>query len=434
MLLVFAEKITPRLSFISKLIFKGLLGVEFEFTSDKESYLASDSPKLCYAKSSFDSGLFLQASHLLFESSISDQNPKKTEYEGEFVFFQTGPRSDIPYDPLAASFYLISRYEEYLPFIADEHNRFPAKQSFAFKNGVLQKPLVNIYAGHIESLLKEKYPNLKFTKPSYKFINTVDIDNAFAFKGKGLVRTLGGFGKDLIGFNIRESISRLRSVFGLNQDPFSTFDYQQSLQDKYNYKTIYFALFGAISKYDRSLSLQSLRLHRHLKSINDFCDMGIHPSYRSNSDFKIAQEEHKSLEEVLNRTVTKSRQHFLKMRFPQTYRNLLDMDITDEYSMGYADEVGFRAGICSPFRFYDLEYEVETPLVVHPFSFMDGTFIYYQKKSKEEAWEDISRMIAIHKKYNGQFIPIWHYRVFSEKNKEWQGWNSVFEKMVSAAV
>jgi hypothetical protein len=44
---------------------------------------------------------------------------------------------DLPFDPLAATFYLVSRYEEYLPFIPDEHGRFPAKQSFAFSNGFL---------------------------------------------------------------------------------------------------------------------------------------------------------------------------------------------------------------------------------------------------------------------------------------------------------
>lgn len=434
MLIVFVERITPRLNFISKLIFKGILGIDYELTTDKEAYLASEKAKICYAKTSLDQGVFIQATKLLFESTISDQNPKKSEYEGDFVFFLTGPRSDLPYDPFAASFFMVSRYEEYLPFIADNHNRFPSKESFAFKNGVLKKPLVNIYSLHIENLLKNKYPNLQFSKPEYRFINTVDIDNAFAYKGKGLVRTLGGFGKDLIGLNFKEGLARFKSVFGVIEDPFSTFDYQNGLQEKYGYQTIYFALFAAISKYDRSLSMQSLRLHRHLKSLNDFCDMGIHPSYRSNSDIKIAQEEHKYLEEVLNRTITKSRQHFLKMRFPQTYRNLLDMDIADEYSMGYADEVGFRAGICMPFRFYDLEYEVETPLVIHPFPFMDGTFIYYQNKNKEEAWSEILNMIDVYKKYNGEFIPIWHYRVFSEKDKEWFGWNSVFEKMVAAAV
>lgn len=434
MLLVFVEKISPRLNYISKLIFKGLLGIDFELTSDKDLFRESNLPKLCYAKNSLDSGIFIQATPLLFESAISDQNPKKGDFQGEFVFYLTSPRSELPYDPFAASFFLLSRYEEYLPFIADEHNRFPAKESFAFKNGVLEKPLVNIYAGHIETILAQKYPEIQFSKPQYSFTNSVDIDNAFAYKGKGLIRTLGAFAKDFINLNFREALARFRCVFGFSQDPFSTFDFQMSLQEKYSYKTIYFALFSNIAKYDRSLSMQSLRLHRHLKSLNDFCDMGIHPSYRSNEDIKIAQEEHKSLEEVLNRNVSKSRQHFLKMKFPQTYRNLLEMDISDEYSMGYADEIGFRAGICTSFRFYDLEYEVETPLLIHPFPFMDGTFIYYQNKSHEEAWNDISRIIDIYKKYGGQFIPIWHYRVFSEKDKEWKGWNAVFEKMLAYAV
>src|SRR5690606_16885198 len=131
--------------------------------------------------------------------------------------------------------------------------------------------------------------------------------------------------------------------------------------------------------------------------------------------------------------VTKSRQHFLKLSFPETYRNLIDLEITDDYSMGFAAESGFRAGICTPFRFYDLELETETPLIVHPFAFMDGTYIYYKKMRAEDAWNEISQYIEVYKKYGGEFTPIWHNRIFSEREPEWKGWNHVFEEMVKAA-
>lgn len=434
MVLIYVERVTPRFSFIAKLIMQSLLGNELKVTQNKEEFIAHEGVKICYAKNSLESGVFIQPTNLLFESDISDQNPSKGEYHGDFVFFLTGVKSELTYDPFAASFFLTSRYEEYLPFIADGHNRFAAKESFAFKNKVLDKPLVNMYAKHIALVLMEKYPTFTPVYSQYNFTNSVDIDNPFAFKGKGLARTIGGFGKDLFGFNFKQALKRLKTVFGFCDDPFSTFDKQFELQEQLGFKTIYFALFSKLSEFDRSLSMQSPRLQRHLKSINDFCEVGIHPSYRSNQDPKIAEEELRSLEKVLNTNVRKSRQHFLKMKFPQTYRNLLDMDITDDYSMGYAEEAGFRAGICTPFRFYDLEYEVETPLVIHPFPFMDGTFIYYQKLSTKEAWLQIEKFIDLYKKNGGHFIPIWHYRIYSEKNEEWKGWNELFQKMVAKAV
>lgn len=434
MLLIFVERNTPRFSYIAKLIFNNLLGVEFSVTHNREEFANSQDAKLCYAKNSLGTGLFIQSSQLLFESDISDQNPSKGQYKDDFVFYLTSTKSALPYDPLAASFFLVSRYEEYLPFIADEHNRFPAKESYAYKNKVLNKPLVNTFAEHIKEALQSMFLELDFFQREYKFTNTVDIDNAYAYKGKGFIRSIGGFGKDLIRFDFREMAMRFRSIFGFVKDPFETFDHQYGLQEKYAYDTIYFALFAPVGQFDRSLSMQSLRLQRMLKSINDFCEVGIHPSYRSNRDTKLAEEELRSLEDVLNTNISKSRQHFLKMKFPQTYRNLLEMDITDDYSMGYAEESGFRAGICTPFRFYDLEYEVETPLLVHPFPFMDGTYIYYKSIGPEEAWSEIQYYIDICKKYRGEFIPIWHNRVYSEKDPEWLGWNKIFERMVENAV
>jgi len=435
MLIIYSEKITPRFRYISKLLFTNLLGLEIRFTNDKEEYLQTTLPKVNYSKNPLQRGIFIQCTNLLFETDIFEQELQHQETEdGTPLFFLTGKNSQLPFDPLAASFYLLSRYEEYLPFIADEHNRFSARESLLFKTGKLNKPVVNQYAVILEKLLLEFYPALEIKKREYNFINSIDIDNAFAYLGKGLIRTTGGYVKDLISLNFNRLVERSKTLIGTQADPYETFTYQLGLQEKYSYSTIYFALFSQLGQHDRSLSMHSSRLHKYLKGINDFCEVGIHPSYKSNFSFEVMQEELKELENVLKIDVTKSRQHFLKLAFPETYRNLLDLEITDDYTMGFAAETGFRAGICTPFRFYDLEMEIETPLTVHPFPFMDGTYIYYKKMKPEDAWNDIRGYINTYRKYGGEFIPIWHNRIFSEKEEEWKGWNKVFEEMIKAAV
>jgi len=433
MILVYSEKTTARFRYIARLLLQNLLGQELRFTNDIEEYLQSTLPKINYSKNPLQSGVYIQSANLLFETDIFQQDFQVSEYEGEKVFFLSGKMSALPFDPFAASFFLVSRYEEYIPFIADEHNRFAAKESFMFKQGILHRPVVNQYAEFIAEKLLEQNPNLELERNKYEFINTVDIDNAYAFQGKGLVRTAGAYANDLFKLRFNEIGDRTRTFIGLMKDPYETFDYQLSLQEKYGYRSIYFALFSRLGQYDRSLTLHSNRLQRYLKGINDFCEVGIHPSYRSNSHISIMEEELHGLEGVLNMDVTKSRQHFLKLSFPETYRNLIDLEITDDYSMGFAAESGFRAGICTPFRFYDLELETETPLIVHPFAFMDGTYIYYKKMRAEDAWNEISQYIEVYKKYGGEFTPIWHNRIFSEREPEWKGWNHVFEEMVKAA-
>ena len=134
-------------------------------------------------------------------------------------FFLSGKQSALPFDPFAASFFLVSRYEEYIPFIADEHNRFGARESFMFKSGFLDKPLVNQYAHMLGEILQKFNSGLELKTSQYKFINSVDIDNAYAYLGKGLVRTSGAFVNDLIKFRFGEIANRARTFVGLNAGP-----------------------------------------------------------------------------------------------------------------------------------------------------------------------------------------------------------------------
>jgi len=90
------------------------------------------------------------------------------------------------------------------------------------------------------------------------------------------------------------------------------------------------------------------------------------------------------LRKVLKRDISKARQHFLMLHFPATYRRLIDHDITDDYTMGFSGEVGFRASICTPFYFYDIEQETVTKLLIHPFAVMDATLKYYMKVKPED--------------------------------------------------
>jgi hypothetical protein len=434
MLLFYTSTLSPRIKYITRLIFQDLLGLSVRYTQDKEEYLQSTLPKINYSRDPLQSGIFLQAVNLLFETDISEQEVKSGNFENIVTLFPTGRQSLLPFDPLAASFFLVSRYEEYMPFIADNHGRFSAKESTMYKSGCLGQPLVNAYAEILARLLQDHNPNIIFKRPSYRFYNSVDIDNAAAFLGKGIFRVIGGYGQDLISLNFKQFGQRTRSLLLGKKDPFDTFDHVHRLQKKYKFSSIYFALFARMGQYDRSLTRYSTRLQRYLKGIADFCEMGIHPSYRSNENSEWLEEEITSLQRVLKKDITKSRQHFLKIHFPLTFRNLLQLEITDDYSIGFAAEHGFRAGICTPFRFYDLEQEVETPLLMHPFPFMDGTFIYYLKVSPEDALIKIKEYIEVYRKYGGEFIPIWHNRIYSEKEEEWKGWNRVFEEMVKAAV
>jgi len=170
-----------------------------------------------------------------------------------------------------------------------------------------------------------------------------------------------------------------------------------------------------------------------IQSISDYAETGIHPSYGSNKDPKKLKTELSILSRILKREVHSSRQHFLVLKLPETYRRLVELDIYDDYTMGLNLQLGFRASICTPYYFYDLDNEQVTSLKIHPFAVMDATMKYYMKIRPEEAMDHILPVIREVRAVNGDFISLWHNESLSE-NKIWSGWRDVYKQMVEAAV
>ena len=327
----------------------------------------------------------------------------------------------------------MSRYEEYLPHIKDKHGRFAAHQSLAYQNGFLDIPVINIWAAEILQLLESKFGKLARKAAKYQFIPTIDIDNAWAYQHKGFIRAGAGLFTDLTNFKFKHFLQRLSVLFRFKQDPYDTYDYQVELIEKYKLKTIFFFLLGDFATFDRNVPYQNKHMQSLIKYIADIGEIGIHPSYASNSNSKKLQEEVHRLSGILHQEIHHSRQHFLKLNLPQTYHRLIECDITDDFTMGYAELPGFRASIASPFFFYDLDLEIETSLKIHPFAIMDGTLKDYMKIAPEKAAEIIDPLIEMVKAVNGTFISVWHNESFAE-NERWKGWKKVYEDLIEKAL
>ena len=222
-------------------------------------------------------------------------------------------------------------------------------------------------------------------------------------------------------------------LLGKEQDPYDTFEYQHKIHKQYQISPIYFFLLGDYGVNDKNTPVKNKTFQSLIKSIADYSEVGIHPSYASNSNIETLTKEIKRLQEITHRNTSKSRQHFLKLNLPNTYRNLIDNDIKADYTMGYAEQAGFRASICSPFYFYDLDVETETKLLILPFTTMEATYQYYKKSTPEEASAHISKLMDIVKSVNGTFISVWHNESLCEEGI-WKGWKIVYEKMLKESL
>ena len=433
-LLIYVPKKPARLRYVFRLVFKDLLRIPYHLTTSLEEFESAEQPKMIYGEVAQGDAVYFRSSGLLFKRGVDSLDLEPLEYEGERAFFPVYDKSSIlPFDIFASVFYLVSRYEEYLPFVRDVHGRFTAHLSVSAQLGVLEKPLVNIWALMVKKILQEHFPTLKFPERKYKFIPTYDIDSAFAYAQKGLVRSLGGYflSLKLLDWN---SISERSSVlFARKRDPFNTFTRQIAYTKKYGLKPIYFILFGRYGQFDKNINIRNRTFRFLIKRLSDYARIGIHPSYYTVEQPERLNFEISNLERVINKDVGCSRQHFLRLVLPNTYRNLIEEDITDDYSMGYAALPGFRAGICSPYNFYDLDLEVETKLRIHPFAVMDGTLRDYMELTPADAIEQIRVLINEVKKVNGTFISLWHNESLSDK-KRWKGWRRVYEELLEMAV
>jgi len=410
------------------------LKVDFKITSKVDEFEAFEGMKISYGKTPLKDELFFASVNLLFERGISSQQISFIDFNGSKAFFPVyNKASALGFDPFAAAFYLVSRYEEYLPYRKDNYGRYSATESLAHKNGFLQKPLVNQWALYIGKILQKHFSGFSFLGTKYKFIPTIDIDAAWAYKHKGLFRIGGGILNAVYRLDFNNLMDRIRVLSGLKRDPFDTFNYQLNLQKKNKFKTIYFILFADYGFNDKNIPVYSRQFQTLIKSLADYAKVGIHPSYGSNESPKKLRKEVENLSKVLNREITKSRQHFLKLLLPGTYRNLINLDITDDYSMGFAAQPGFRASICSPFNFYDLDLDTETQLRVHPFTLMEGTLRDYMELKPNEALDYIKKLIWEVKAVNGTFIPLWHNESLSNEGR-WEGWQSVYEEMIREAM
>ena len=431
-LLIYTPKITRRVNYIFQLFFDSLIRVSYTITSDEATFKMYDGPKLNYSGTSFpNTKLQIMPFGLLTDTGIKKQAVNMGEWNKLNIFFTT-ESGCLPFDMFSASFYLVSRYEEYLPHQSDAHGRFHHSNSLAYKNHFLDKPIVNLWAEELKKIVLAEYPTLLFSENEYSFIPTMDIDAAYAHLGRSLAVTIGSYFKALSKFQIKTAIEKKLVLLHLKRDPYDTFDYQESIFTKYKLHPVYFFLAGKRGPYDKNISPDNSKFKKLVKRISSFANIGIHPSYQSESDPEIVAQEIEKVERNITEKITCSRQHFLKLNLPETYRCLAKLGVTDDYSMAYAGTTGFRAGMCTPFFFYDLQAESILPVKIHSSALMDGTLNEYLKLTPDDAISVIREYMNKIRNSNGEFIPIWHNHTISEYG-HWKGWRAVFEAMIKSA-
>jgi hypothetical protein len=411
----------PRLEYILSVILGSILGLNYVVITDRRK--TGLTPVINYSNEMISGSFKVPVSGLLSQSVVNKMVPGSGEWKDLPVLFPSETDSDIPFDIFAASFFLVSRYEEYTEEVRDRHGRYPAEASTAFRLGFLDRPVVDLWTKQLALRLIMKFPFLAFRSNHFTSMASFDIDQAFAYRGKGFFRGAAGLVSDIVK---GEGIERIRSVSGNAKDPFDVYDYIFDTIRSNNTRALFFLPFGSWSEFDKN-SHSGSRLYQALISrITDSFEAGIHFSYNSGKDHSLMMRETDRYRTITGVEPECSRQHYLLLSFPSTYRALIENKIKCDYTMGYASCTGFRAGIARPFRFYDLQAETETDLIINPFQLMDVTLRDYLKLTPEGAMKVADNLIAETRAAGGQFISIWHNSNLTERDG-WEGWREVLE-------
>lgn len=433
-LIYFPYKETARLKYVAEHLFCNILGVLFEVSNDKEIFVQYTGIKLNYSEENNLGGIHIIPEGLLSEKGIQEKKELKVSvWKDLFVFFSK-EKGDIPFDIFAASFYLLTLYEEYFPKQLDEHGRFSHTESLLFRNGCLEIPVIDRWAYFLkEEFEKAGYNTRDFQLRRYQSVSTYDIDHPFIYRNKGLIKNLGGALKDLFKGDLKAVKDRSLVQLHIKEDPYlKALVVINEVQEKLNKPYYLFILLGDRGKYGITTLYSPQRCYKYIKTLK-LATIGLHPSYKTYRNLKQLMKEKMELESILDQKVNISRQHFLRMINPETFQELNLAKIKEDFTLSFAHVSGFRSGTAIPYYFYDIWKEEKVPLLIRPTVMMDSTLIIHQKLNPIEALNKMKKLIDECKKSGGDYLSLWHNSNLAYSPQK-NPWISVFIQSYKYAV
>jgi hypothetical protein len=428
MILVYTPKITRRIEYIFKHIFINIIGLNVNFTTKVNEFVSFDGPKLSYSPKQLSNEFYIKSNSILLEQGFSDIEIDIRNWDDSKCFFYN-ENGTIPFDIFAAAFYLISRYEEYLPHLKDVYGRFSYQESIAHKNDFLEEPVIDIWAFKLKESLRSFFPNIIFEEKKFNLKTIIDVPSVYYYKNKGFLRTIGGIFTDLARLKPKNIYSRLLVLFRLQKDPYDTFNWIINKQKQVSDKFLFFFLVGKFSTYDKNISLVKQPFINTIKLVSDYSIIGLKLSFFALSNLNILKKEKADIESITNRDLTISRNSFSKVNLPINYRNLIKLNIREDYTMGYVNKIGFRASTCTPFLFYDIDNDIQTPLLINPYNLMDYSLLNINSflDKKEKVIEIIEKVKSV----NGTFTSIFHNYSFSN-DPRWNRFKEIFDIIINS--
>lgn len=310
-------------------------------------------------------------------------------------------------DIFASSFFMLSRWEEFVIKERDLHGRFMAKNSLAYKEGFLDRPIVNEYAEFIRNALVSLGFDGEMKKRSHRIFLTHDIDHPL-------------YCKDLS-----------HPVRRPENDEYNTFSMLMDLSEKYNLRSYFLFMCADPSNKDEGYPIDNDFIKKTVEKILERGHkIGFHPSYYSFNDHVLWKKEFDMFKKHFVSTPSMVRQHYLRTDPEITLNILRKNGILLDSSLSFADTLGFRSGICCEFPFFNLKKRITSSVSELPLTIMDATLVSLYD-AQEEIIKQAKQIINTVKEFSGDIVILWHNSNFTGK---YDKYSDVYTKMLDLIV
>ena len=378
-----------------------------------------------------------RGSRLPFESPMPVLFWGNGRINGDCPFAQLHPNGSVLFhaDIIAATIFMLSRWEETIVLTRDEHRRFPASASVAYKQRFLDRPVVDEYALVLREWLKVLSPDWQPQPRIFSVQLSHDVDRVRNFPHlRRAARKLGG---DLVKRrSVRQSWRTAVAATAQTVAPQRTAFFQgirqlaQLSRENHAGKDEFLFITAADGPFDSDYDITSPMMTQCIRELqHQGFEIGLHAGYGTLNDPERLAAEKVRLDGVLGLKTYGGRQHYLRFQVPNTWRHWEQVGLAYDSTMTYADHEGFRCGTCHPFRPFDLEQNREMNLWERPLIVMDQTLRRYRAMTPEQGEQRILELAQRCKQVGGTFSLLWHN---SSLGGVWRPWAIVYERVLRA--
>ena len=337
---------------------------------------------------------------------------------------QTAQGYRIHYDILGLTYWMLSRQEEVGRTDLDNHGRFPATSSHAYKHGYLERPIVDEWLHVLGQVIQRTWPSLALVQHRFnmKVSHDVDRPSRYAFRTwPGVARAMAS---DILKRpNFSAAICapwvRLASRDRLHPaDPHNTFDWIMDVSERHGLTSAFYFICGRTAPHfdaDYEPEHPAIRkLMRHIHKRGH--EIGLHPSYNTyQMPVAIAIEARRlravAESEGIQQSEWGGRMHFLRWEHPTTLRAWNEASMDYDTTLSYAERPGFRCGTCFEYPAFDPVAQQMLKLRIRPLVAMECTVMaprYMGLGTGEAAFAKFKQLKDACRAMQGCFTLLWH--------------------------